>query len=692
MRLPAYSRIVYALLAFALIFTFPSCGLEDEAPEEFTETVKAETETDSGSQRTFAETVPQEETDGAQAQSAPGQRGYRVKTRGNGEDIVTLMIYLCGSDLESEGGAATDDLIEILEADIGENLNVIVETGGALEWNNAYIDPATNQRWQIADGDLHFLADAGLKDMSKGETLTGFIKFCAENFPADRYMLVLWDHGGGTVEGYAYDERFESDGMMPISELNRALAGAGVVFDMIGFDCCLMGTAETAFMVEKYADYMVASQRVEPGDGWHYTPWVDALSKNTSIPTLDLGKAIADSFIAESRGGEFGNELTLSVIDLTYIPDLFNSLYVFFEKSQSSLVDENAFFATSRVLGSSRAVTGNYDLVDLAYLIGGMDGSEEVLAKLAQCVAYNNATIRDYNGLCLYFPYTDLSKVGDALLIYRQIGIEESYRDFITTFANLMVGGQAYGGGGTDNPLGGDGYDRDYWLDLDWVDGDLLDTWGGYYEENSYDGSELAIDLKGDGYVLSLSGEDRDMITAIEQRVFLDDGEGYIDLGSDAVYGFDGDGDLMIEFDNTWVALDGELICFYTSEEYSDGEKWHTHGVAPVLYKGREAEIVIMWDNDNPGGYAAGWRYVDAGAGSQRGLFSFEDGMTFEILCDYYTYGGDYLDQFLWGELTVNGRISVSYEDVGDADCLVYYELYDIYRNTYWTEAVVFGL
>jgi hypothetical protein len=41
--------------------------------------------------------------------------------------------------------------------------------------------------------------------------------------------------------------------------------------------------------------------------------------------------------------------------------------------------------------------------------------------------------------------------------------------------------------------------------------------------------------------------------------------------------------------------------------------------------------------------------------------------------------------------MTVNGTIRVSYEDVGDADCMVYYELYDIYRNSYWTEAVVYS-
>jgi len=504
-------------------------------------------------------------------------------------------------------------------------------------------------------------------------------------------MLVLWDHGGGTVDGYAYDERFDSDKMMPLPELDRALMNADVVFDMIGFDSCLMSTAETAFMLEKYADYLLASQRVEPGDGWHYTPWISALSENTSMPTPELGALIADSFVAESRGGYYGNELTLSLTDLTYIQGFFDALYAFFEKTQDNLVDDRAFIDTTGTLGRNRAMTDNYDLVDLTLLLRSMSGSGEALAKLEQCIAYNNSTIADHHGLCLYFPYTNIDKVGAALDVYRDIGLSDSYRDFITVFANIMVGGQAYSGGGTDNPLGGEEYDQDYWTELEWVDEQQIEEWSAFYEENNYDGSELMITEKDGVFVLSMSDDDWDMITDIKQRVFLDDGEGYIGLGADAMYEFNDDGDLLIDFDNTWVALDGELVCFYTREDVNEGNTWYTYGAAPVLYDDKEAEIVVAWDNDNPGGYVAGWRYTTTGSGSQKGLFAFNNGMTFDILCDYYTYDGEYEAQYIWGRLTVDGPIEVSYEDVSAAECMVYYELIDLYRNTYWTEAVIYG-
>ena len=121
-----------------------------------------------------------------------------------------------------------------------------------------------------------------------------------------------------------------------------------------------------------------------------------------------------------------------------------------------------------------------------------------------------------------------MSKVNGALDIYQEIGIDESYQTFIATFANVMVGGQAHSSGGSDNPMGGDGFDMDYWLGFDWVYALLIGEYEAFYDEYDYDDGELTIDEKGDNYVLSLSDNDWELITDVEQRVFLDDGEGYI--------------------------------------------------------------------------------------------------------------------------------------------------------------------
>jgi len=623
------------------------------------------------------------------------RRDFYTKRRGGGQDVFTLMIYMCGSDLETYGGHATDDLFEIFDGLDGAssgNLNIVVETGGAKQWWNDTVSNTSNQRWLSYDDGLELLEDVGLRDMTDPGTLSDFIRFSADNFPADRYGLILWDHGGGTNGGYAYDEHFPDSQPMTIGEINSALYAAGVKFDFIGFDACLMATAETAFMLDQHADYMIASQRVEPGEGWYYTDFISALKDDTSIDTLELLCIIADSFIRESSDGFYGNQLTLSVIDLSYIGDLFNNLYDYFSSAENALINDAAFSDVSRARYDSRELANNYDQVDLLYLVSNMDvvESRALLESLDRCVAYNAATIANHSGLALYFPYEDLSGVESVLEIHDEIGIDESYRSFISTFATIMVGGQKYSGGGSGSPFGND-FDTGFWQEQDWVDNDLIYDYVSFYSEYSYSG-ELEIYEKGDYFALSLSDEDWDLITAITLLVYLDAGDGQILLGRDNIYTFDEDGDLIVEFDNTWVALDGQIVSFYAMEDIVVDGFWYTWGYVPVLLNGMRAELVLVWDDDNPYGYVAGARYVYGSNVSGRGLFELRDGDQIWFMLYLYSYDEEYIGQFFWNrELTVNGELEVSYEDVGDGDCLVYYRLYDIYGNIYWTEPLIYS-
>ena len=85
-----------------------------------------------------------------------------------------------------------------------------------------------------------------------------------------------------------------------LPDIALAFQNSGVKFDFVGFDACLMGTIETAYMLEPYADYLVGSEETEPAYGWDYTPWLNALGENTSIDTVDLGTVIVDSFLAQN--------------------------------------------------------------------------------------------------------------------------------------------------------------------------------------------------------------------------------------------------------------------------------------------------------------------------------------------------------------------------------------------------------
>ena len=183
-------------------------------------------------------------------------RDKRVTLRGKGWDDVTIMIYMCGTDLESKYGMGTSDLNEMVKATISDQVNVIVETGGCRAWKNNVISSSVNQIYQVQTGGLKRLEkDFGTASMTSPDNLAAFIQYCKKNFPADRNILIFWDHGGGSLSGYGYDEKqgssFTGTDTMTLPEIDAALKKGGCVFDWIGFDACLMATLETAMVCDK---------------------------------------------------------------------------------------------------------------------------------------------------------------------------------------------------------------------------------------------------------------------------------------------------------------------------------------------------------------------------------------------------------------------------------------------------------
>jgi hypothetical protein len=626
----------------------------------------------------------------------PARRDFYTKIKGGGEDTVTLMFYLCGSDLESYSGAATVDLAEIAEAfPDNPNLNIIVETGGSSAWAYDVIPADTNTRYKLEDGDLTFLEDAGLKDMTKPETVTDFIKFSTENYPADRYIFIMWDHGGGTTGGVMYDENFYDSPSMMITDLDDALEKSGVKFDLIGFDCCLMGTAETAFMIEKHADYMVASQRSEPGTGWYYTDFISALNDNTSIPTADLGRMIVDSYFENTPYiNELEGDMTLSLLDLSHLDAMFWEMDNFFDTADETLLTDTGFINVSKTLAGSKSINDDSQ-ADLLTLIDSMGGSEALKAETDNVIIHSNAVLDGYNGLSLFFPYTDLSLVSEALYIYEEIGISETYQGFIKTAANVMAGGQAYSGGGTGSPYG-DGGGTDDYSGYDWYDDSYSDEYYDFYSDTSFGYDELPLEETDEYYYLPLTEEDYELITGYLLWAYYDDGEGYVELGADAIYEFDVDGDLIVSYDYTWVALDGQIVPFYSIEDVSDeeGNFLYNYGYVPCEINGEDAEIILLWSNENPNGIVAGWRYDTYGEATMKGLFKLEDGLQIDYYYYYYPYDSyDYELYYLGDTVTVDGKMTVSYEyitDILDGEIEIYYELTDIYQNSYFTESLYF--
>lgn len=681
---------------------------------------------------------------------ASGARDKRVTPLGGGQDTVTIMVYMCGTDLESKYGMATSDLSEMAKATISDKLNIIVETGGCKAWKNSVISSKYNEIYKVVTGGLERLeSNFGTLSMTDPDNLTDFIDYCEKNYPADRNILILWDHGGGSISGYGYDEKQSSSGSMSLVQLDRALQSAGCVFDWIGFDACLMGNLETALVCADYADYLIASEEVEPGTGWYYTDWLNALSSNTSLSTPELAKELIDSYVSACKKSSSSAQVTLSVVDLAEFQGTVPEKFTAFSSYINTKLDSGSYSEITNARSGVRQFSessriNQVDLVDLALRIGSDEAN--ALAEAVQgCVKYNGSTISRSYGMSIYFPYESLSGVNTALSTYSSLGMDEEYTKCIKSFASLGVAGQvshsasqsdyssygsyadlfgdifgSYSSSNSSSPSGflngsysnsygsqSSGYsvsasdlygllsafsNRSLPQGYEWVDTELVAASAETIAANTLDAARIYASEKDGRRVLELTDEEWALIKTVELNVFADDGEGYIDLGRDNVFEFDGN-DLLLEYDGTWLTVDGHAAAYYlVSDTLNDDGTWTTVGRIPALLNGECVNLRVVFDDAHPYGAITGaYPLYNSGETdtAAKGDIELNAGDELELLCDYYSYDGTYDASYTLGSAFTLSSASPEIANMSiEADSLrVTYRLTDLYGNYYWVEA-----
>ena len=613
--------------------------------------------------------------------------------KGDGTDTWTIMAYVVGADLESEAGCATADMQEMLNATLSDNINIVLQTGGCASWQNDVMSDGEVQRWLIQNGELTELENLGTESMLTPESVEDFVSFAAQSYPANRQALIFWDHGGGSVYGYGSDELFEND-VLYLPDIEQALENADEKFDFIGFDACLMGSMETAYMLEPFADYLIASEELEPGYGWEYTTWLTALAEDPSVDTVTLGTYIVDSFINDNSVSD-----TLSVTALREMPYVYEKLGEYMSNADSALTIDSF-----RTLSSARANTkafadGEYDMIDLVDFAknADFDGADALIAAVDSAVKYrNNCTVSGTHGMSMYFPYTSLDVYGYAKDFFSQFGFGGSCYSFYDSFVNILAGGQQRSGASSlKSNLTGESETTDY-SGESWYDATAAESAAA---DDGVDFTQLEIIESGDNWILPLTDADWERLTSIELQVLLDDGEGYIDLGSDQTFETDEQDNLIISFDNTWVSIDGMVVPYYAESTEANIDDTYTFtGFVPATLNGdTDIEIILKWDdNAADAGYIAGYRLAGGNSGIGgggtvgRGLKELKKGDSLQFVCDYYTYDGDYDASYLLGDaITIGDSLpAVTYEDVGESPVLVCFMLTDIYQNQSWTETV----
>lgn len=384
------------------------------------------------------------------------QRLEPISTRGSGQEKTkwnTVMIYMVGSDLESSYGAASRDIMEMLNAGMDmDEVNLLIYTGGARSWELNISSSYNSVLAMDALGqNLNLVGTTG-QAVNTGDpaSLCDFLWYAYENYPAYYYDLILWDHGGGPIYGYGSDELFDYDGLS-LWELDSALASSPFAenrLGYIGFDACLMGSIETAAVLAPYARVLVASEEVEDGNGWDYS--FLSVYNELNVP-MTIAKAILTSYEASMQNLRYQPEYTLSAMDLNYAGSTLLYLSRLFD-AMSEDVRDGSYNAIAKyrdqvkrfAMGSVSSLDASYDLVDLGSLarLVRSDYSMEVnsLERILESFIEGHVTnVADTCGVSVYFPYDNrqLYLNGGADLAYYHLDnfIDcPGYRNFLDTF------------------------------------------------------------------------------------------------------------------------------------------------------------------------------------------------------------------------------------------------------------------
>ena len=366
----------------------------------------------------------------------------------------TMMIYMIGSNLESEYGSASRDIMEIAQsgADFSK-LNVVIAAGGASHWQELSIqagevgfgsirrNPATSNTGLIWDQRVS-------GSISSESMLSYFLQYAVSTFPAETYSLVFWNHGGGPIVGYGHDE--VANNLFSLDQLNSALRNSpfsSKKLSWIGFDACLMGSYEVAAALEPFTDCIVASEETEPGNGWDYSfvgdPQMGRFVMNT----------ICDRYAASLNGT--GIPYTISVIDTYLLQNQVNRLLdLIFRQKMTDEIRTGLAQAAYNSCGFGLVTTNStYDLYDLYDFVDKLcyfwqldDNDTNVLKTLGKVVTYNRSNMQGANGMSFYFPlYTDPSALG-AVNLYGKFGLSSTYRNYLQS-AHAIAGVTGVGGG-----------------------------------------------------------------------------------------------------------------------------------------------------------------------------------------------------------------------------------------------------
>ena len=602
-----------------------------------------------------------------------------------GDGSWAVYWYLCGSDLETNGGFATTDLSEMMEVHLPENVNVVIQTGGAAVWQNDQMDPEKLQRWLYNSEGLQLIEEQDTANMGDAQTLYEFLAFANENYPADKVAVTFWNHGGGSVGGAAFDELYGLDSL-DLAEMYQAFDAVWPAdaehpaLELVGFDTCLMATVDVASTFQNFAKYLVASEEVEPGNGWLYSGWLGALAENTDMDGAALGTAICDTYYQGCEAVGTQDQTTLSVTDLSRLEPLLEAYESFGQEALAAAAEDPGFFAE---LGRAAARSENYggntreqgytNMVDLGHLARQtawmLPSAQRVCDALTDCVIYQvgGPYRAEATGLSCYYSYNgDVDDLNGYITVGESTAFKHLYAYELT--GELAEDSEEY----LSSLDIGELPERVTLADMDW------------------DGAPLDLDDEGTSF-LTLGPEANDVLAGIGFSLF------YVDEAGDQMLLLGTDNDLTADWENgvfydnfrgVWGALDGHLVYMELSFE---GEDYNLYSV-PILLNGEAYNLQVAYDFT-----AEEWSILGASQGlDESGMASKElrllaEGDVITTIWKAATFtGDDDFEMYAAEELTVTADTAFGEAPLFDGSYSMVFEMWDAAGNYACSDAVTF--
>jgi hypothetical protein len=283
----------------------------------------------------------------------------------------TVMVYMSAdNNLEPDG---IHDFNEMETVGSTDDVNIVAQFDRTPGYDGTNGNWTGTKRFYVTkDNDMSTissreLADLGEQDMGDPQTFINFTTWTADHYPAQHYLVVFWDHGGGWY-GVCWDDTDKdylnldnvSDGLSALS------AHLGRPVDVVGFDACLMAGIEILYQIRGLCDIACTSGTTEPNEGWPYDWILPSLAMKPSMTPRELAVEITNDYVNSYTDGKPDPDdtplATMSAWDMSRVPRLFELWDQLSMRLAMKALTYNAY------IREVRSLTEGYDPAHVVFL------------------------------------------------------------------------------------------------------------------------------------------------------------------------------------------------------------------------------------------------------------------------------------------------------------------------------------